>query len=264
MEDFFPLKLLLAFAVASSMVTLATVAAERLGSKIGGFIGGLPTMVAISLFFIGYAQTPRAASEATGPIPLIMGFNGVYLVVYAGLSKWGAGIAMACGFAVWLTLASLIILLDLNHFGLALAIFILLLLGSYHLLDKRWGLRSAGKVNVRYTPGQILARALFSGGVAVSAVYLSKVGGPIWGGIMAPFPVVYLSTLFILARSWGIGYSLAIAKPLLVSGGVNVVVYALVARYSYPALGLGGGTLVALAFAALSAFGTYSFLKRMS
>ena len=69
------------------MVTLATVAAERLGSKMGGFIGGLPMMVAITLFFIGYVQTPQAASEATGPIPLIMGFNGIFLVVYVALAK---------------------------------------------------------------------------------------------------------------------------------------------------------------------------------
>jgi hypothetical protein len=263
-EDSFYLKLLLAFAVGSVMVTLATVAAERLGSKVGGLIGGLPTMVAITLFFIGYVQSPQTAAEATGPIPLIMGFNGIFLVVYVALSKWGAWIAMGAGFAVWMFLASLIILLNLTNFAWALLTFVLLLFGSYQMLDKKWRLRSAGKLNIRYTPGQILARALFSGGVAASAVYLSKVGGPVWGGVMAPFPVVYLSTLFILARSWGVSYSLAITKSLLVSGLVNVVVYAFTVRYSYPALGLGKGTLVALAFAGISAFGTYSFMKRMT
>ena len=264
MEDFFYLKLLLAFAVGSVMVTLATVAAERLGSKMGGLIGGLPTMVAITLFFIGYVQTPQTASEATGPIPLIMGFNGIFLVVYVALAKWGAWIGMTAAFFVWVVLASLIIVLNLNNFALALVIFVLLLIGSYQMLDKRWHLRSAGRVNIRYTPGQILARALFSGAIASSAVYLSKVGGPISGGVMAPFPTVYISTLIILARSWGVSYSLAITKSLLVSGMVNVVVYALAVRYSYPALGLVKGTLVALTCAGVSAFGTYSFMKRMT
>jgi len=263
-EDYFYLKLLMAFVVGSTMVTLATVAAEKLGSKVGGFIGGLPTMVAITLFFIGYVQTPQTAAEATAPIPLIMAFNGIYLVVYVALSGWGTWIAMGGGFLVWLMLASLIILLNLTDFYQALLIYGILFFGSYQMLDKKWRLRSAGKLSIRYTPWQLLARALFSGGVAVSAVYLSKVGGPIWGGIMAPFPVVYLSTLFILARSWGIRYSLAITKSLLVSACVNVVVYAFAVRYSYPALGLGMGTIVALAFAGVSALGTYSFLKRMS
>ncbi len=264
MEEFFYLKLLLAFAVGSVMVTLATVAAERLGSKMGGLVGGLPTMVAIILFFIGYVQTPQTASEATGPIPLIMGLNGIFLVVYVSLARWGAFVGMAGALVMWALMASLIILLNPPGFGWALLIFLLLLAGSYQLLDKGWDIRSAGKVSIRYTPGQILARALFSGSTASTSVYLSKVGGPVWGGVMAPFPVVYICTLTILARSWGVAYSLSITKSLLVSGLVNVVVYALAVRYSYPVLGLGKGTLVALAFAGASALGTYSFLKRMA
>jgi hypothetical protein len=263
-EGLFYLKLLLAFAVGSVMVTLATVAAERLGSKMGGLIGGLPTMVAITLFFIGYVQSPQTASEATGPIPLIMGFNGIFLVIYVALAKWGAWVGMTAAFFAWVLLASLVIFLNVNSFAWGLVAFFLLLIGSYQMLDKRWHLRSAGKVKIRYTPGQILARALFSGAIASSAVYLSKVGGPTWGGVMAPFPTVYISTLIILARSWGVSYSLAITKSLLVSGLVNVVVYAFAVRYSYPALGLGKGTLVALVLAGISAFGTYSFMKRMA
>ena len=264
MEGLFYLKLLLAFAVGSVMVTLATVAAEKLGSKMGGLIGGLPTMVAITLFFIGYIQSPQTASEATGPIPLIMGFNGIFLVVYVALARWGAWVGMTAALFMWVVLASLIIALDLANFTLALVIFAFLLIGSYQMLDKKWHLRSAGRVNIRYTPGQILARAFFSGAIASSAVYLSKVGGPIWGGVMAPFPTVYISTLIILARSWGVSYSLAITKSLLVSGLVNVVVYSCAVRFGYPVLGLARGTLVALAFAGMSAFGTYTFMKRMT
>jgi len=261
MMDPFYLKLLLAFGVGGLMVTLATVAAERLGSKMGGLIGGLPTMVATSLFFIGYAQSPQIASEATGTIPLIMGFNGFFLVVYVILAKWGAWVGMIAALLLWFVFAWAVFSLEIDSFALSMGIFILCLLGTYHLLEIRFRLPSTGKLNIRYTPFQIISRALFSGAVVSAAVYLSKVGGPIWGGIIAPFPTVYISTLIIMAKSKGVEFSRMITKPLRVSGMINVVVYAAAVRYFYPLLGLALGTLLSLAITAASAYGTYWFMK---
>lgn len=261
MSDFFHLKLLLAFGVGSFMVTLATVAIERLGSKIGGLIGGLPTMVAITLFFIGLVQTPRAASEATTVIPLIMGFNGLFLVIYASLAKWGVFIGLGGALLCWIVLSSLVVLLDVQNFAFSFMVYILLLMGSYFILGKRLNLVSSGKMEIQYTPLQIASRALFSGTIVTSGIYLSKVGGPIWGGIIAPFPTVYLSTLIIVAKSRGVEYSLMATKSLLISGLVNVVVYATAVRYSYPAFGLALGTMLALAISALSTYGICVFMK---
>jgi hypothetical protein len=169
------------------MVTLATVAAERLGSKMGGLVGGLPTMVATSLFFIGYAQTPQTASEATSTIPLIMGFNGIFLVIYVILARKGAWVGMSGALVLWLVLAWAVLFLRIDSFPTSLLIFILSLIGAYHLLENRFRLPSTGRLSIRYTPFQIISRALFSGSVVSAAVYLSKVGGPIWRGVVAPF-----------------------------------------------------------------------------
>ena len=261
MEDLFLFKLILAFSVGSMMVTFATVAAERLGSKMGGLIGGIPSAVAISLFFIGYTETPQLASEATNTIPLIMGLNGFFLVVYVGLAGWGAWKAMAGALLFWIPLAVLVLLLHFSNFLLSLLFFILSFFGSYLILEKRYHLPSTEKILIRYTPFQILSRAFFSGGIISSAVYLSRVGGPIWGGIMAPFPVIYVSTLIILAKSKGVEFSRRITKPLLVSSMINVVVYSTAVRYLYPLLDLALGTVLALGISAISTYGIYWFMK---
>jgi hypothetical protein len=261
MEDLFYFKLFLAFTVGSTMVTLATVAAERLGSRIGGLIGGIPSAVAISLFFIGYMQTPQLASEATSTIPLTMGLNGLFLVIYVGLARWGAWIAMAGALFFWVALAFLVILLNFSNFLFSLLFFILSLVGSYLILEKRYHLPSTEKILMRYTPLQILSRAFFSGSIISGAVYLSRVGGPVWGGIMAPFPTIYISTLIIIAKSKGVEFSRRITKPLLVSAMVNVIVYSTAVRYFYPLFGLALGTVLALGISAVSTYGIYWFMR---
>ena len=261
MEDPFYFKLILAFAVGSTMVTLATVAAETLGSRIGGLIGGMPTAVAISLFFIGYTETPQLASEATSTIPLTMGFNGLFLVIYVGLARWGAITAMVGALFFWFALASLVILINFSNFFFSLLFFFLSLAGSYLVLERGYHLPSTGKILMRYTPLQILSRAFFSGAIISSAVYLGRVGGPVWGGLMAPFPTIYISTLIIMAKSKGVEFSRRIAKPLLVSGMVNVVAYSIAVRYFYLLFGLALGTVLALGISAMSTYGVYWFMK---
>ena len=261
MVDLFYLQLLLAFGVGSVVVTFATVAAEKFGSKTGGLIGGLPTMVAITLFFIGLVQTPRVASEATNVIPLIMGFDGFFLVVYAALAKWGAFIGLTGALLTWGVLSSLVVLFDVQSFGFSLLVYILFLIGSYTLLEKKLNFRSRGKLSVQYTPLQIASRALFSGTIVSLGVYLSKIGGPIWGGIIAPFPTVYLSTLILMVKSNGVEYSRMITKSLLISGMINVVAYTVAVRYFYLLFSLALGTILGLGVSALSAYGTYIFMK---
>ena len=117
MLDSFSFKLLLTFLVGSSVVTLATVAAEKFGSKVGGFIAGLPSTAAIGLFFIGLAQSPKAASEATDVIPLIFGFNGLFLVTYPVGARWGTAIGLTGALMVWMSLTLAAIFLDIRHFG---------------------------------------------------------------------------------------------------------------------------------------------------
>jgi hypothetical protein len=259
--DLFYLKLLLAFVIGSLTITLATVAAERLGSKIGGLIGGLPIMIAITLFFIGLAESPQIAAEATDVIPLVVAFNGVFLLVFALLSERGALIAIACGFICWVGLSSIVVLFSIRSFTLSLVANLLISVFCYVIMETRLGLKSSRRIELQYTSRQILSRGLFAGTMVAFAVFMNRLGGPLWGGVFAPFPTVFLATITILAVSKGPQFARMITKPLLVSGMINIVIYAIAVRFSYPAFGLALGTVVSLAISAIAACGTYLLMR---
>lgn len=93
-------------------------------------------------------------------------------------------------------------------------------------------------------------------------IFISKVAGPIFGGIFAAFPTVFISTLIISYQARGMEFSRAITKPLMVTGMITIVVYSLGVRHFYPGLGLLLGTLAAYAMAMVSAYFTAVFIQR--
>ncbi len=262
MIDVFWIKLVLSFIVGGLWVTLATVAAERFGTKIGGFIGGLPSTGVVALLFIGLVQTPEIASQATTVIPLISGFLGLFMVTYVILSKISFSVGLMSALLVWFVLSSIAIFFKLENFVFSLMAFLLLLAFSCYMLEKKLKIQSYGKIKVHYYPLQIISRAFLSGSIVTFAVFMSKFGGPIWGGVFAAFPAVFTSTLIIAYRSRGIEFSRAITKTLMISGMVSVVVYSIAVRFFYIVLGLIFGTIIAYTISLLSAYAIYIFVTQ--
>lgn len=261
MDSEFLVTLLSVFLVGSLWVTLTTVMAERLGSNIGGCVGGLPSVVVVTLFFIGLAQTPQAAVQATAIIPLTTGLNGLLLVVYAFLSRYGFRVALLGAVLVWLVPTLAMAVFGWADFGPALLFGLGCLFSGYRLLA-RLRIPAHDQLTIHYTTTQMVSRAIFSGTVMVTTVVLSKFGGPILGGSFSAFPVVFISTLVITYFSRGLEFSRAMAKPLMTSGIVNVIVYVTAVRYMYPAMGLVVGTLGSYAIALISGYITYWFISR--
>jgi len=262
MDNVFFLKLSLGFIVGSSVITLTSLAAEKFGSKVGGLIGGIPSTSVVALLFVGIVQSPEYVIQATNVIPLVMGYNSLYLIVFVYLSRYSFMAGMGGALATWFAFSFLTIALDFHHFGLGLAIGLLLFVYSYFILDKRLRLTAIAGVSVRFTPLQIAARSLFSGLVISSVIFLSKVSGPLIGGVFAVFPAVFTSTLVITSFSRGVAFARALTKPLLVSAMVNVIVYVIAVRSFYPGLGLVPGTISALVVTGVSVYATYSFITK--
>ena len=86
MTEIFFLKLALSFIVGSVWISTATILAEKFGTKVGGILAGLPSTMVVALFFIGWTQTPQIAAEAATVVPIIMGIDAVFIVVYVGCS----------------------------------------------------------------------------------------------------------------------------------------------------------------------------------
>lgn len=260
MTNLFLLQLLLTFLAGSAWIYLTVLAGSRFGSKIGGFIGGLPSTALLSFFFIGLTQSPAIASRATTVFPLAIGISGMFLVVYAWLSKKSYSVGMSAALAAWFILSSLIVLLHPGSFGWNLVIYLLIMACAYYLLEKRILIRSVSDPKAGHTSQTLVLRALFGGLAIVMTVLVAKLGGPVIGGIFAAFPAMFMATLTITYRVNGIEFSRAMTKPLLVTGMITVAVYAIALRYLYPPVGLYLGTLLSIVAAGISAYLTLIFI----
>jgi len=249
------------FLVGSAWIAASTLAADRFGSKVGGLIGGLPSTVVVTLFFIGLTQSPQAASMATTLVPLSIGFSGVFMVVYLFFVRWGLVQSLLIALLIWFSLASLVLVKGAPSFGLAVVVWAILLLGCILAVEKWLRIPSQGRLKIQHNAVQIATRGLFGGTVIAFAVLMSKVAGPVYGGLFAAFPAIFLSTNVITYRTGGAEYSKSVAKALMVSGMVNVTVYAALARVMYLWLGLTIGTVLAIILSLGSATLTFMLIK---
>lgn len=257
----FALQLALSFLIGGSWIALASMAAERFGPRLGGLIGGLPSVISVAMFFIGWSQGLQQVYDATTAVPLTMAVNGFYLIAYALLLRRGVAVAIAGAMALWAGLQTVIVLLDPRRFDWALIAWVLALTTAYLIIRRLTRGAVSGPQRVRYSPAQVLGRGAFGGSVIVAAVALSKIGGPIFGSVFAVFPAVFTSTLLITAHSVGPAFTLSLVTPLMVSAVVNVVVYAVALRLTVLPLGLIGGSAAALTLSLVSAALTHRFLK---
>jgi len=261
-DQTFSLKLLMSFFVGSIWVTSVTVFAERFGSRIGGFIGGLPSTVVVALLFIGLSQSTKDASRAAAMIPMIMGVNGLFILVYLARIKQGLIQAMITALLVWFLVVAFIIWTRVDSALFSFIIWVLTIGGWYYIVEHLMSIPQAGGIRVPYTMKQIIARGLFSGVIISIAVLIARLTGPVVGGIFANFPVIFISTLFITHQTGGAEFSRSVAKTLMISAMVNVGVYCFAAYFAYMYLDLVSGTLAAVSIAVFSGVITYRFFKQ--
>ncbi|MGE5123380.1 MAG: hypothetical protein ACM3H7_02610 [Acidobacteriaceae bacterium] len=261
MDASFWLKLILSFIVGSLWVSITTLSAERLGSRIGGLIGGLPSTVVIALLFIGLTQSPHVAAQSTTVMPIAQGLNGLFVLTFMLFIPYGLWIGSLSALMVWIFQATFLYLLDIRAFWISLAGWVILLLACIVVLEKWMKVPSLPKLRVNYPSQQLIWRAFFGGGVISLAVLMGKLGGPLVGGIFGSFPAMFLSTLVITYKTGGTGFSRSVGKSLLLSGLINVPVYEIVVRVTFPLLGLAAGTVIGLAIALCSGCATYQGMK---
>ncbi len=258
----FWVKLALSFVVGSGWIALTTATAERRGSTLGGLIGGLPSTILVSLLFIGLTQSPHIAAETTTLMPLTQGINGVFVVAFLVLIRYGLAAALSSALAVWSLLAATLALVLPHTLFISVAGWLALAVGCYLAVDRWMRVPSQASVAFCCTRSQLIVRALFGGTIISSAVLTGKILGPVYGGILATFPATFFSTLAITYRSGGAEFSRAVGKALMTSGMVNAALYPIAVRYLYPWAGLFMGTCLAIGFSCLTAYGTYRFMRQ--
>ena len=254
MSNIFILKLILSFLIGGAWVTIATHFADKHGTKIGGIFTGLPSTALLSLFFIGWTQSPSISVEATTIIPIIGAVNALFLLVYISLVRKNFLLALCISFIVWTGFSLTLVLVGFNDFLLSIFIYIVVAVLSFSLIEKGLKVKSEQGGSTKNNLSTLVFRGLFSGTIIVLAVVMGKIGGPLFGGMFAMFPAMFTGTLLITYFSHGSLFSSAMMKVALLSAS-SVVLYAILVRNTYIPFGLFLGTLVSI----LVSF-TYAFL----
>lgn len=257
MNSLFFLKLILSFLIAGFWIIIATVVADKLGSKIGGLISGLPSTIMFGLFFIGWTQGSGAAVQATTITPIIAGLSGLFLTCYTFLVKKGFWLSIIISISVWLILSFTLIRIHFDNLPFSLVGYLLLVAANYWVMEKILKIKSTKGKKVKYTKLLILSRGVVGGMAVALAVFLGKVGGPMWGGTFSMFPAIFISTIFITYFTHGPDFSAATMKSAMVSAS-STVLYSMLVRFTYLDFGLVFGTLVSI----LVAFGYGALLYK--
>jgi hypothetical protein len=247
-------KIFLSFVTGGVFTTITLYGAERYGPRIGGIIAGLPSTTAVGLFFIGFVQSPADASIASTVMPASVAGSLIFVVAYVTLCpKIGYKIALLAASVIWLAISLPLAYYKFEDIYAATLIFAVVWIATF-LYMKKIDTKVDMPEKVKYTPPQVLTRAAFAGSVIAVAVSISSLLGPLWGGALAAFPAMFLTTFVILCRQYGCAYSTAFARntPL---GLLGVVPYLWGVHYLYPGYGLAYGTILSYA-ASFAVMGT--------
>jgi hypothetical protein len=254
----------LSFLLGGIWVTAVTYLADKYGTKIGGIITGLPSTALLSLFFIGWTQSPNISVEATTIIPAIGAVNALFLVVYILLVRTNFWLALGSSFLVWSVLSLSLVLSNFNNFMLSIVFYVVVVSLSFFSIEKGIKIKSEQASKLKITLKTLIFRGLFSGTIIVLAVTMGKIGGPLLGGMFAMFPAMFTGTLLITYLTHGSLFSSAMMKVALLSAS-SVVLYAVLVRFTYVPFGLILGTSVSIIVSFSYAFIIHAVLvKRIS
>lgn len=242
------LHIALAFVIAGLWISLASIAGERLGSRLGGLVANLPSNILVSLLFMALTRGPGYAALAAESIPVGMAVDTLFLLALVAALKRGLVPALAAGLAAWFAAAALAVALPPIPLPWALLLYLVVCGASFMVADLVLKVRAVPKKAVPFRPSTILARALFAGTIVAGAVAAAQFAPPYLTGIVSVFPAVLLSTMTILARAQGRDFARATGKVLILSSS-NIIVYGLAVALLFPLAGAWWGSLVAFAAA---------------
>jgi len=243
-------------ALAGVVAIAATVAIERLGGRLGGVLGTLPTTIvpaSLGLAAVGSDASVRDAL-ATVPVGMLLNAGFLYLwrVVPARLPDTTLTVRLAAMTAIsllaWAIGAFAVVQLEapLTAVGLTPAwqgvIASAVLMGAGLVACRDLPPAPKGKRKVAI-PTLLMRGALAAAAIA-TALILSQVAGPVAAGMASVFPAIFLTAMASLWLSQGEAVPLGAVGPMML-GSSAVSVYALIGAVTLPLLGAGGGATAA-------------------
>ncbi|MEK7189575.1 MAG: hypothetical protein AAB666_01180 [Patescibacteria group bacterium] len=241
---FFYLQLAISFLVGGIFIALQTLFAERVPLAWRGIVLTIPSTVAIGLFFIGLTKTPADVVSAAQTIPAALAPTYTFVMTFAMLVNHGIWFAMPAAFLMWGLFA--FVILEFPPAGLATSVFLFSLPAivlAYLIIRKLPQVHTLKKfpLNAKHIAG----RSLLGGTIIVLATVFAKTLGNTWGALLSAFPAVFSSTFIIFYNLHGKEVIPAAAKSLFFPGAIGLIIYAIVAAFTFPSCGIWIGTLLA-------------------
>jgi hypothetical protein len=240
---YFALTLAVKMAVTAGFVLVATVTAERVGPLIGGLVATLPIGAGPVYVFLALDHDAHFIAQSAVASLAINAVNVIFAVCYALLAQTRSRpVSMALAFLVWLICAS--VALAVNWTFVSVAGLNVIVLGVCLWLARPLRHVRVAGFRTRWTDMALRAGlvALLVGVVVTFSFQL----GPGGSGILAVFPVVLISIMFILHKRVG-GPAAAAVLANAVLGLVGFAFACTVLHFSADAFGSVIGLTLALA-----------------
>lgn len=239
---YFALTLFVKMAITAAFVVAATVTAERVGPLIGGLVATLPIGAGPVYVFLALDHDAHFIAQSAVASLAINAVNVIFAMSYALLAQTRSrAVSMALAFFVWLVLVSGMLAIHWTFVGVMLVNFVVL---SVCLWLAR-PLRHVRVAGFRPHWTDLALRAALVASLVGVVVTFSFQLGPGGSGILAVFPVVLLSIMFILHDRVG-GQASAAVQANAVLGLVGFAFACTVLHFSADAFGSVVGLTLAL------------------
>ena len=248
------------FVLGGIWVLLSSLAAQHFGGKIGGFIAGLPSTAVLAIFFITYTEGARHGFDVASVFPLAISVNAVFLAAFAAFSSKSFSTGLLISLGIWVLIESVCMYFRPVHFGVIVTLGILLFLVSFFYIS-RLHIPDPGIRPVRHGMFDMFIRAVSGGSIIVLAMLGSRLGGPVLGGILSAFPGTVVATLIISDAYGGRDLTRVMARPMMVSGVINCMVFAFAYRHTVMHMHVINALTISYAITLVSAACTYYWLN---
>lgn len=242
-ESYFVLTLLVKMTVTGAFLVAATLFAERGGPLIGGIVATLPISAGPAYFFLALDHPAGFIADGALLSLVFNAVNTVYALVYALLAqRHSLAVSLTGAFAVWAVSAPV---LPFVPWTLATAItanavaIVIALRATRRLRHFR-----APRVEARWH--ELLLRAAGVALLVGTVVTLSFHIGAAGSGMLATFPIVFTSVIFIMHRRVG-GRAAAAVMANAIFGVTGFALACIVLHIAARPLGVTAALTLALA-----------------
>jgi uncharacterized membrane protein (GlpM family) len=244
------IQLLVSFVVGGCLITLLSLIAEKANENISGIIMMFPSTIVLGFFFLGYTTSANnvAAIIPATLIPLgIVIFSSV-IYIYCSLlfvkyfkTKVNQIIAtIIVSSIIWFILASPFAIFKFTNLVIGAVGFFVLISLSYIILNIKRPQHVISRPT--YNKTQIVFRAIFTGFIIATVVFLGKMLNPFWGGVFTMFPAATFATLMILHFYYEPSQLFYFMKKAPI-GSLSLFLYAISVMLFFPKYGIVIGSL---------------------